>query len=187
MKAPGGDGTYYAGVIYAAVASLLAQQKANPGSQNALIIISDGDANASSSKMGSGLTTTGAYPSAKDECQQAVLAGQYASQLGIHVYSIAYGSGATGCSTDSGDTNATAGGAAYNPCNTMSGIAAGYPDPSNPGKFLNAGKFYSDPSATGGDPSCVGTNDPAGGLNSAIPGIVSSLNSGSRLIPDGTT
>jgi Flp pilus assembly protein TadG len=45
LQAPGGEGTYYAQVIYAAQAALVAQQTANPGSQNVLILLSDGDAN----------------------------------------------------------------------------------------------------------------------------------------------
>ncbi len=47
ITAPGGEGTYYAQVIYAAQAALVAQQTANPGSQNAMIILSDGNATAS--------------------------------------------------------------------------------------------------------------------------------------------
>jgi hypothetical protein len=48
LQAPGGQGTYYAQVIYAAQAALVAQQTANPGSKNIMIILSDGDANACS-------------------------------------------------------------------------------------------------------------------------------------------
>jgi Flp pilus assembly protein TadG len=41
-----GEGTtYYAAVIYAAQSALLAEQIANPGSQNAMILLSDGQAN----------------------------------------------------------------------------------------------------------------------------------------------
>jgi Flp pilus assembly protein TadG len=46
LQAPGGQGTYYAQAIYAAQAALVIQQNANPGSQNVLIILSDGDATA---------------------------------------------------------------------------------------------------------------------------------------------
>ena len=49
IQAPGGEGTYYAQVIYAAQAALLVQQAANPGSQNAIIILTDGDATACAS------------------------------------------------------------------------------------------------------------------------------------------
>ncbi len=49
IQAPGGEGTYYAQVIYAAQAALQAQQVANPGSQNAIILLTDGDATACAS------------------------------------------------------------------------------------------------------------------------------------------
>ncbi|MGO8935284.1 MAG: hypothetical protein ACLQDA_16390, partial [Terracidiphilus sp.] len=57
IQAPGGEGTYYAQVIYAAQAALLLQQAANPGSQNAIILLSDGDATACASNAN---TTAGA-------------------------------------------------------------------------------------------------------------------------------
>jgi hypothetical protein len=46
LQAPGGEGTYYAQVIYAAQAALVSQQASFPGSKNILIILSDGDATA---------------------------------------------------------------------------------------------------------------------------------------------
>jgi hypothetical protein len=53
LTAPGGQGTYYAQVIYAAQAALVAQQSASTkggySTQNVLIILSDGDATASNS------------------------------------------------------------------------------------------------------------------------------------------
>ena len=44
LSAPGGQGTYYAQVIYAAQAQLVLQQSSNPTSKNIMIILSDGDA-----------------------------------------------------------------------------------------------------------------------------------------------
>ena len=44
MQAKGGEGTYFAGAIYAAGAALAAQGAAVANSQNAMIILSDGDA-----------------------------------------------------------------------------------------------------------------------------------------------
>src|ERR1035438_7732868 len=44
VSSPGGYGTYYAQAIYQAQAALGAEQTANPGSSNVLIILSDGDA-----------------------------------------------------------------------------------------------------------------------------------------------
>jgi hypothetical protein len=49
VAAPGGQGTYYAQAIYAAQAALTAQASGVPGAQNIMIILSDGDANASNS------------------------------------------------------------------------------------------------------------------------------------------
>jgi hypothetical protein len=129
LQAPGGEGTYYAQVIYAAQTALVAEQKANPGSQNAIILLSDGDATAcasnayttagacnSSSQIvatqgtlnGTGTSTTNPtgynspnYPSAVGECGQAVQAAQSATQNGTVVYVIGYGSEASGgCLSD---------------------------------------------------------------------------------------
>jgi hypothetical protein len=129
IQAPGGEGTYYAQVIYAAQASLVAQQAANPGSKNAMIILSDGDATACASGAyttggacstraqlvategklnGTGTSSTNpngylsyAYPSALGECGQAVVAAQAAATAGTSVYTIGYGSPTSGsCGSD---------------------------------------------------------------------------------------
>lgn len=54
ITAPGGAGTYYAQVIDQAQSDLAAQQTSNPGSRNAMIILSDGDATATVSTSSSG-------------------------------------------------------------------------------------------------------------------------------------
>jgi hypothetical protein len=54
LSAPGGQGTYYAQVIYTAQAALVTQQQSNPTSKNVLIILSDGDA----TSCASGANTT---------------------------------------------------------------------------------------------------------------------------------
>ena len=82
LQAIGGQGTYYAGVIYSAENLLLAQQAAYPGTQNALIILSDGDANASSADLPGASTTSGVYPSTKQQCHQAITAAQWAATAG---------------------------------------------------------------------------------------------------------
>ncbi len=122
--------TYYAQVIYAAQTALAAQQAANPNSQNAMILLSDGDATACASNAytaggacttspisliasegtlnGTGTSTTNpshyndpTYPSALGECGQAVLAAQAAAQAGTAVYTIGYGAPKTGsCLSD---------------------------------------------------------------------------------------
>jgi len=129
LQTPGGEGTYFAQAIYAAQAALAAQQNANPQSQNAMIILSDGDATscasnaytsggACSSKSeivategtlnGTGSKTSNpngynnpTYPSALGECGQAVLAAQYAAGSGTIVYTIGYGAETSGgCPSD---------------------------------------------------------------------------------------
>ena len=134
----GGIGvTYYASVIYAAQAALTAEQKLNANSKNAIIFLSDGQANmadgtysgyastsgafpdsgsfsaspSTSGYAGSVVTannvstagTYGQYPSAEAECQQAIVAAQYATNQSTRVFGVAYGSEQTGCySTPSG-------------------------------------------------------------------------------------
>ena len=113
IGAPGGEGTYYAQVVYQAQAALVAQQASYPGSQNAMIILSDGDATASASSgqikattgtlngTGSGSNKyTYTYPSALGECGQAVVAAQAATTAGTRVYTVGYGSENSGCTTD---------------------------------------------------------------------------------------
>jgi Flp pilus assembly protein TadG len=158
MANPGGEGTYYAGVIYGAAAALEAQQQTYPNTQNALIIISDGQANATSTHMyncGSGTScyTGTAYPSVLDQCNQAVIAGQTATNAGITVYGVSYGSETGSCMTGNvagteAETAAQSGyTASITPCETIKGIAS------------STATFYSDyaQSGSGIDSTCVGT------------------------------
>ncbi len=121
IQAPGGAGTYYAQVVYQAQSDLVTQQTANKGSQNAMIILSDGDASATVSCTGSGgcstsnktistssdlqpsstnslngvpwnNSTSTTYPSANGECGQAVQAAIAAAGAGTKVITIGYGS-----------------------------------------------------------------------------------------------
>jgi hypothetical protein len=137
MKNPGGESTYYAGVIYAAQAALVAQHKLNTNSKNAIILLSDGQANVTDrTKMDSAVTlkTNGLYPGKIDECQQAIMAASAAAAAGTRVYAVAYGSESSGCVTGSSgtDTSLVATGT-YNvpvalgtltPCVTMEDIAS---------------------------------------------------------------
>ena len=172
MQAPGGDGTYYAGVIYAAQAALTAQaaneraNNANANPQNVMIILTDGEANASSSKMasseanGTAISTTSTwptgggatssttnYPSTSDQCQQAVAAANYAKGLGTLIYAIAYGSESSGCTTDSSGPQPN-----ITPCQVMSEMAS-----TNTG---NTVYFYSDYKQSGSSSSCVSPGSP---------------------------
>jgi Flp pilus assembly protein TadG len=185
--------TYFASSIYAAQAALVAQQNANPGSKNAIIFLSDGQANASyysknsaaygtadstnqfkqanqfpegsatsPSEVGPNTTSyltpatlttglgqkgydtlgvngKGIYPDWYDQCQQAIVAAQYAMNAGTTVYSVAYGPESSGCSNGWGvgatDTTLVARGSYNNPfssvsqllpCTTMEDIASSW-------------------------------------------------------------
>jgi Putative Flp pilus-assembly TadE/G-like len=129
LQTPGGEGTYYAQAIFAAQAALVVEQTANPGSYNAMIILSDGDATACALNAnisagacdskgqlvategtlnGTGTNSTNPggyqspnYPSALGECGQAVLAAQTAAAAGTTVYTIGYGAETSGgCLSD---------------------------------------------------------------------------------------
>ena len=69
LQAIGGYGTYYAGVIAAAQAALVAK---NPNAFNVIIFLSDGDANASSSNVPSG--------KAVNQCHEGITAAQAATR-----------------------------------------------------------------------------------------------------------
>lgn len=170
LGAPGGAGTFYAGVIYAATNSLLAEQYANPTAQNVMILISDGDAGSSQSQMAGGsgapgtytgtgainATSGGTYPSWNNECAQAVTAAAAAAGKGIRVYSVAYGAESSGCSTDS---------PAITPCQTMKNIAS------------NPGYFFSDyaQSGSGVDKTCAGSGAATTSINQIFQDIYYSL------------
>lgn len=159
VAAPGGEGTFYAGVIDAAQAQLAASSKAN--TKNVMIVLSDGDANASKSQMAGSATS---YASTQ-ECHQAITEAQKATAAGTTIYSVAYGATASGCSTD---TNPT-----ITPCQTMQRIAS---SPST---------FYSDYTAKGGDNSCISAATPTSNLNNIFKAIGQSLTV-ARLIPNNT-
>jgi hypothetical protein len=115
VPTPGGEGTFYAGAIYAARDYLYAKHRTNV--QDVMIILSDGNASATSTQLGGSVKTDGlALFTTTAECQQAVTAATSAkgSPYNIEIYSISYGSETSGCSA--GDT--------LTPCGTMSGIAS---------------------------------------------------------------
>jgi hypothetical protein len=139
IASPGGEGTYYAQVIMAAQAALVAQAAANPGTMNAMVIISDGDATASSSSgqivattgtlNGTGSNHTVTYPSALGECGQAVWAAASAAAAGTKVFTIGYGSPTSGCTTDASySMTVTNGGVTWthgdSPCQAIAAMAS---------------------------------------------------------------
>jgi hypothetical protein len=115
VPTPGGEGTFYAGAIYAARDYLYANHRNKV--QDVMIVLSDGNASASSTQL-AGTVKTDGRPlfSTTAQCQQAVTAATSAKSApyNIEIYSVSYGSETTGCST--GDT--------LTPCGTMSGIAS---------------------------------------------------------------
>jgi hypothetical protein len=209
MNTQGGESTYYAGVLYAAQAAVTAEQALYPGSKNAIIMLSDGQANAASSKFppsGSSPTpaadgiaivtnlisnllgnltgsTFGYYPDFHDECQQAIMAGQYATKEGTRVYAMAYGSESDGCGVaGSGatvsDTTTIATGAnqsftaaTLTPCITMENIASS----------LNY--FYSDWDQSGSGSTCVDNSHTTTSLADISLAIAASLTE-PRLLPN---
>ena len=169
MAAPGGEGTYYAGVIYAAQASLVAEQKQNQGSRNMMILLSDGNAGAQQNQMGSQATNLGTYPSYVDECGQAVVAAQAAAAAGTRVYAVAYGSADSGCASDTTSVENSKG---ITPCQTMEAIAGG----------AASTYFYSDYNQSGTKSTCQSASQPVTNLNDIFLSIGESL-TGARLLP----
>jgi hypothetical protein len=104
QTAKGGEGTYLAEVLTKAQAAL----PVVAGTKNVIILLSDGDANASSSQL------NGQSSKVAKQCGQYVTAAQTATAAGTTVYAVAYGAPSTGCS--SGDT--------YNPCSALKAVAS---------------------------------------------------------------
>ncbi len=180
MQTPGGDGTYYAAVIYAAQSSLIAAQKANPGSLNALIILSDGDADStkicatwSSSNPAQCNTYAGhggnVYGSADDQCQQAITAAKAATAAHTAVYTIAYGAASSGCASDtSGPLKG------ISPCTALQDMAS------------TSANFYSDATASQNKGQCTSTANPNLTLNNIFKQVATSFTV-ARLLPDNAT
>jgi von Willebrand factor type A domain len=153
----GGKGTFYAGIIDQAQAQLVAS--ARPNTQNVMIILSDGDATATSAQMGTGSTS---YP-ATQECHQAITEAQKAASAGTTVYTVAYGAEASGCTTDTKPT--------ITPCQTMEQMAS------------STSNFFSDYTATGGTSSCISASRPTSNLNQIFQEIAADFTV-ARLIPN---
>lgn len=194
--------TYYASILYAAQAALKAEANLNPGTNNAIIFLSDGQANvmaatadlptastftAVPSTAGlNTLTGTGYYPDTNDECQQAIIAAQAATTAGTQVYSVAYGSEQSGCYSSNGSNGntdstliATGKNQAFTisqltPCVTMENIASS----------LN--NFYSDYNQSGSGSTCQDSSHTVSSLADIFLSIASSFTQ-PRLIPNTAT
>ncbi len=206
IKAPGGEGTYYAQVIYAAQTALLAQQASNPGSQNAIILLTDGDATACASNAnttagacntssqlvasegtlnGTGTKTSNptgyesyTYPSALGMCGQAVLAAQAAANAGTTVYTIGYGSLTSGgCLSDKTySTNVSTKGGSWGPGDQPCAAIAAMASTTS--------NFYSDDAD--GCEATAPSNQNLTKLTAIFRAIVDNMGE-PRLIPTGTT
>ncbi len=233
--------TYFASSIYAAQAALTAQQAANPGSRNALIFLSDGQANNSyyaknpsaygtadntnqyahatefpeapaGSEVGPtstsypvpayytpatststtlgysllGANGKGKYPDWYDQCQQAIVAAQYAVAQGTQVYAVAYGAESSGCSNGwsvgATDTTLVATGtlqpftlSSLLPCTTMENIASSWSN------------FYSDNQQTGNvNLGCADKNHSTVKLQDIFQAIAASFGA-PRMLPNNAT
>jgi Flp pilus assembly protein TadG len=158
LDAVGGVATFYADVITAAQAALVATGRS--GVQKVIMFLSDGDANASASNM----------PAAEvsNQCHEGITAAQAATAAGTWVYSIAYGSPTSptpgSCSTDTSSH--------ISACAAMQQIAS---DPT---------KFYSD--TQNGSSACTSTANSVSELLSVFQAISTSLLP-PRLLPNSTT
>jgi hypothetical protein len=166
LKAVGGVSTFFADAVWQAQTSLLATDKA--GMQNVIILLSDGDANATTTALSSCPKNSSAWCSSaenKNECHAAVKAAQAAAASGTWVFSIAYGAptGAS-CSTDKSPS--------ISACTTMKQIAS---DPA---------KFYSDGNGVKG--GCTSSSNSLSDLVSIFKTIGVSLQQ-PRLLPNNVT
>lgn len=155
MSAPGGYGTFYADAINAAQGALERDGRADV--QRVIVLLSDGDANASAANM--------TASKRRQQCQQAVAAANTAAAAGTWVYSVAYGastSASGSCATDTTPVSA---------CATMASIA------SEPSRFYVGNN--------GGGSGCSSNANSASDLVEVFRSIARSFKK-SRLLPDNT-
>lgn len=178
------NNTYYAGAIYAAQASLDAEKLANPGTQNVIILLSDGNATAQQSNMVTGTQSTtvatggsGTYPSWVGQCGQGVEAANYATRQGTIVYTISYGSPSTSSSQNCASDVGAGSHPNITPCQAMQQMSSGW-------STGDTSHFYSDYSL-GGDTGCQASGAAFGvtDLTTIFEAIQTGL-AGARLIPN---
>jgi Flp pilus assembly protein TadG len=208
----GNYGTYYAGAIYAAQSALLAEQAANPGTSNVMIILGDGNSTAPSSSS----SPDSQSPAMPNTATQSTSTYQTTSQLTTTAYTLPstynlasnagiYPSwvGECGQAVDAAQYAATypnnptrvytvAYGAStqssYSNC--ASDIHAGtHPNitPCQTMKSMATGPayFYSDYTVPDGDRGCVATNNALTSLSDIFKAITADLTR-VRLIPNNT-
>lgn len=179
LQTPGGLGTFYAGALVAAQELIMYQQTQRPGSQNAIVLLSDGAANATlmaagtleyvatkgtKTQLGTVAATSGStYPSTKQQCQQAINVAKSITNSGTTIYAVAYGSETTSssCSTDTGGLT---------PCSAMSQIAS------------SAQTFFTD-APNGKSSGCTSSENPETALAQIFGAIAGDLTK-ARLVPN---
>jgi hypothetical protein len=179
MGTPGGDGTYYAGVIYSAQSALTYEQSLNPNTENIMIILSDGDATATSGKIvnstGGAVGNNGStYPSLQDQCAQAIAAANYATSQGTIVYTVAYGAESSGCTSDQYNAKTNPSGTNVTPCQAMEQMSSGWPG--------DQSHFFSDSTESSEKGACPSAN--GGSLNEIFQNLASQF-ANARLLPNG--
>ncbi len=194
------ENTYYAGAIYAAQSALIAQQAANPSTQNVIIFLSDGNATAKEYSPGGAwsagyndfatgsqsttvATSNGKYPSWVGQCGQGVDAAQYAatySGMPTTVFTIAYGSPTTSSSSNCASDRTGGTHQKITPCQAMQQMSSGWGSGDH-------SHFYSDYYAPGGDSGCQAPdqNNTVTSLNNIFNSILVNLTA-ARLIPNDT-
>jgi hypothetical protein len=189
----GGSGlTYQAGAIYAAQNALNAEQAqtATLGIKaiNVIVFVSDGQANSDSSTFvpttdtitaGSGYVArsgNGTYPDIKQECQQTIEAAQYANGLGTRVYGVAYGSEATGCTTDSAVVVTNTGSDPVHITGTNQVIPCTIMEDMSSATGASSGlQFYFYGDVTSQANGCLGNTTVGSGVNDIFQGILETL------------
>lgn len=194
----GGGVTYVAGAIYAATAALEAEKPIadsilNVSTNNALIVVSDGQMNTNKGMFPTGdgytgvtnglltMNATGTYPSWIDACQQGMAAAENATKAGITVFGVAYGAETSGCtSTTSGVDSTVVANSGFNypvtalsqvvPCVTMENIASSMTN------------FFAEQTSVGCSTST--SNAPMNSLPAIFNAITSQLGPGARLVPN---
>ena len=212
----GSNETYFASTIYAAQAALQAEKAvvdpllsgSGVTSKNAIIFVSDGQANtnytgafppatptyAYSTSGEGGLNVTGSgsstnltggtlttYPDINDPCQQAMVAAQYAKNAGTRVFGVAYGAEANNCK----DTTAIAAlnSSSYNV--PITSLAKVVPCVTVENIADSWADFYAEASSVGCN--VTSTNAPMTALATIFEAIASKLGPGGYLIPNGLT
>lgn len=155
LQAIGGVGTYYADAI--AAAQNILQTTGRADAQKVIVFLSDGDAGASSTNVG-----TSKYA---NQCRQGIAAAQQATAAGTWVFSAAYGAANSGgCSTDN---------PWISPCAAMQQIA------STPDKFF--------PDTASSSVSCTSGINASSDVVGIFTAIGSDLSaSAPRLVPNST-